>query len=260
MRMRYQRFAGHNNIATSALDVDVVLRRPELVTLWEVEQLRRLEPYGNGNGRPLFCLPGVTLERVQGVGQNRHLKLLFSKGASQLEGIFFSVTPQQCPVRPGERVDVAFYLQINEFRGSRTVQLQVVDLRPSLQCSAREEESLLLVRRLKQGQAPAYKDALRMLPSRQQCVAAWRYLQQAAGGGPVQLFTLPFLRRLSAAIPGTDSFLRGCFCMELFCERGLLQRKTDSEHMTLCLSPGQEKVDLERSVYWQALVDNIKGK
>ena len=71
---------------------------------------------------------------------------------------------------------------------------------------------------------------------------------------------LPFLRRLSAAIPGTDSFLRGCFCMELFCERGLLQRKTDSEHMTLCLSPGQEKVDLERSVYWQALVDNIKGK
>ena len=246
--------------ATSALDVDVVLRRPELVTLWEVEQLRRLEPYGNGNGRPLFCLPGVTLERVQGVGQNRHLKLLFSKGASQLEGIFFSVTPQQCPVRPGERVDVAFYLQINEFRGSRTVQLQVVDLRPSLQCSAREEESLLLVRRLKQGQAPAYKDALRMLPSRQQCVAAWRYLQQAAGGGPVQLFTLPFLRRLSAAIPGTDSFLRGCFCMELFCERGLLQRKTDSEHMTLCLSPGQEKVDLERSVYWQALVDNIKGK
>ena len=246
--------------ATSALDVDVVLRRPELVTLWEVEQLRRLEPYGNGNGRPLFCLPGVTLGRVQGVGQNRHLKLLFSKGASQLEGIFFSVTPQQCPVRPGERVDVAFYLQINEFRGSRTVQLQVVDLRPSLQCSAREEESLLLVRRLKQGQAPAYKDALRMLPSRQQCVAAWRYLQQAAGGGPVQLFTLPFLRRLSAAIPGTDSFLRGCFCMELFCERGLLQRKTDSEHMTLCLSPGQEKVDLERSVYWQALVDNIKGK
>ena len=246
--------------ATSALDVDVVLRRPELVTLWEVEQLRRLEPYGNGNGRPLFCLPGVTLERVQGVGQNRHLKLLFSKGASQLEGIFFSVTPQQCPVRPGERVDVAFYLQINEFRGSRTVQLQVVDLRPSLQCSAREEESLLLVRRLKQGQAPTYKDALRMLPSRQQCVAAWRYLQQAAGGGPVQLFTLPFLRRLSAAIPGTDSFLRGCFCMELFCERGLLQRKTDSEHMTLCLSPGQEKVDLERSVYWQALVDNIKGK
>lgn len=101
----------------SALDVDVVLRRPELVTLWEVEQLRRLEPYGSGNSRPLFCLLGVTLDRVQGVGQNRHLKLRFSKGAVQLEGIFFSVTTQQCPCQAGERVDVAFYLQVNEFRG-----------------------------------------------------------------------------------------------------------------------------------------------
>ena len=138
-----QRFLG-GRPATSALDVDVVLRRPELITLWEVEQLRRLEPYGNGNNRPLFCLLGVTLDRVQGVGQNRHLKLRFSKGTVQLEGIFFSTTAQQCPCQPGGRVDVAFYLQINEFRGSRTVQLQVVDLRPSLQGSAREEETLLL--------------------------------------------------------------------------------------------------------------------
>ena len=36
---------------------------------------------------------------------------------------------------------------------------------------------------------------------------------------------LPFLRQLSAAIPGTDPFLRACFCVELFCERGLLRRE-----------------------------------
>ena len=102
-----QRFLG-GRPAASALDVDVVLRRPELITLWEVEQLRRLEPYGNGNNRPLFCLLGVTLDRVQGVGQNRHLKLRFSKGTVQLEGIFFSTTAQQCPCQPGGRVDVAF--------------------------------------------------------------------------------------------------------------------------------------------------------
>ena len=162
-----QRFLG-GRPATSALDVDVVLRRPELITLWEVEQLRRLEPYGNGNNRPLFCLLGVTLDRVQGVGQNRHLKLRFSKGTVQLEGIFFSTTAQQCPCQPGGRVDVAFYLQINEFRGSRTVQLQVVDLRPSLQGSAREEESLLLLRRLEEGESLSSRKALRILPSRQQ--------------------------------------------------------------------------------------------
>ncbi len=246
--------------AASALDVDVVLRRPELVTLWEVEQLRRLEPYGNGNERPLFSLLGVTLDRIQGVGQNRHLKLRFSKGTAQMEGIFFSVTPQQCPCQAGERVDVAFYLQVNEFRGSRTVQLQVVDLRPSLQSSAREEESLALLRRLEEGVGLTSREALRILPSRQQCVAAWRMLQQDVPYEETERQYLPFLRGLSAAIPGTDPFLRACFCVELFCERGLLSREIRDGEIRLRLCAVDGKVDLEQSPYWTALLEYIKGK
>lgn len=246
--------------AASALDVDVVLRRPELVTLWEVEQLRRLEPYGNGNERPLFSLLGVTLDRIQGVGQNRHLKLRLSKGTAQMEGIFFSVTPQQCPCQAGERVDVAFYLQVNEFRGSRTVQLQVVDLRPSLQTSAREEESLALLRRLEEGVGLTSREALRILPSRQQCVAAWRMLQQDVPYEETERQYLPFLRGLSAAIPGTDPFLRACFCVELFCERGLLSREIRDGEIRLRLCAVDGKVDLEQSPYWTALLEYIKGK
>lgn len=246
--------------AASALDVDVVLRRPELVTLWEVEQLRRLEPYGNGNERPLFSLLGVTLDRIQGVGQNRHLKLRLSKGTAQMEGIFFSVTPQQCPCQTGERVDVAFYLQVNEFRGSRTVQLQVVDLRPSLQSSAREEESLALLRRLEEGGGLTSREALRILPSRQQCVAAWRMLQQDVPYEETERQYLPFLRGLSAAIPGTDPFLRACFCVELFCERGLLSREIRDGEIRLRLCAVDGKVDLEQSPYWTALLEYIKGK
>lgn len=259
MNVCVQRFLG-GRPAASALDVDVVLRRPELITLWEVEQLRRLEPYGNGNNRPLFCLLGVTLDRVQGVGQNRHLKLRFSKGTVQLEGIFFSTTAQQCPCQPGGRVDVAFYLQINEFRGSRTVQLQVVDLRPSLQSSAREEESLLLLRRLEEGESLSSREALRILPSRQQCAAAWRLLRQEVTPAGTERHYLPFLRQLSAAIPGTDPFLRACFCVELFCERGLLRREIRDEEIHLRLCSVDEKVDLEQSPYWTALQEYIRGK
>ena len=39
-----------------------------------------LEPYGAGNARPVFCLRGATLDRLQNVGQNRHLKLRLSQG------------------------------------------------------------------------------------------------------------------------------------------------------------------------------------
>lgn len=114
------------------LDVDVRSCTPGRVTLQEVEELRALEPYGAGNSRPLFCLQGATLDRAQNVGQNRHLKVRLSKGSAQFDGIFFSATAEQCGCRTGCRVDAAFYLQVNEFRGNRSVQMQIVDIRPSL--------------------------------------------------------------------------------------------------------------------------------
>ena len=74
----------------SCLQVDVSIGQAGRVTLSEVEALDALEPYGAGNARPVFCLRGATLERVQNVGQNRHLKLRLSKGSAQFDGIFFS--------------------------------------------------------------------------------------------------------------------------------------------------------------------------
>ena len=165
-------------------------------------------PWRKWSARPSLPTKPVRLS----LGQNRHLKLRFSKGAVQLEGIFFSVTTQQCPCQAGERVDVAFYLQVNEFRGSRTVQLQVVDLRPSLQSSTREEESLQILRRLEAGEELTAKEALRILPSRQQCAAAWRCLRQQVaaafrrhsrrGSLPAGLLLPGSVLRAGAAEPG----------------------------------------------------------
>ena len=91
------------------VDVDVDLQHPSLITLEEVEALSLLEPYGAGNNRPVFCLRGATLESVQGVGQNRHLKLKLQKSRVNFDGIFFSVTADECGVCAGMRVDAAFY-------------------------------------------------------------------------------------------------------------------------------------------------------
>lgn len=42
------------------------------------------------------------------------------------------MTEDECGITAGSRVDVAFYFQINTFRGNTTLQLQLVDIRPSL--------------------------------------------------------------------------------------------------------------------------------
>ena len=143
---QYVRAHTGEHAPVSLLDVDVDLQHPSLITLEEVEALSLLEPYGAGNNRPVFCLRGATLESVQGVGQNRHLKLKFQKSRVNFDGIFFSVTADECGVCAGMRVDAAFYLQVNEFRSQRSIQLQLIDLRPSLDPSGRENEALSLCR------------------------------------------------------------------------------------------------------------------
>ncbi|MBE6989809.1 MAG: single-stranded-DNA-specific exonuclease RecJ [Ruminococcaceae bacterium] len=242
----------------SSLDVDVVLTQPSRVTLEEVDALDALEPYGSGNVRPVFCLTGATLERAQNVGQNRHLKLRLTKGSAQFDGIFFSATADSCGCAVGSRVDAAFYLQVNEFRGIRSIQLQLVDLRPSLAASGREDEALQLLHHCLTGEPVQPKEAQRLMPSREQFVRSWRLLQHIV---PIEGLTadyLPLLRTLSAALGGVDPFLRAAFCLEIFAERGLLSCRRAGDQVHLLLTDGGRKVDLESSSYLLRLRDILE--
>ena len=239
----------------SVLEIDMELHQPGRVTLQEVEALSALEPYGSGNARPLFCLMGATLLRTQNVGQNRHLKLRLGKGSAQFDGIFFSTTSSACGCAEGDRVDAAFYLQVNEFRGNRTMQLQMVDIRPSLLASSREQESLALVRQCTGGGTVSARNARRMLPTREQYVTVWRALEHLVPEDGLHTAYLPLLRSLSAALGKTDAFLRGAFCLAVFQERGLLDVSAQGDSVTLHLAGKDKKVHLEDSVYIQRLAD-----
>ena len=160
------------NLPIPSLDVDCAVTSPGEVTLSAVEELGMLEPYGAGNPRPVFALLGATVDSLQSVGQGRHLKLRLSKGSCRFEAIYFSATAESCAVAAGMRVDAAFYLQVNTFRGQTTLQLQIIDLRPSLTPSRHEAEALELVARCCEGgplterektRIPAQPGALRRL-------------------------------------------------------------------------------------------------
>ena len=233
----------------SSIAVDAELTRPALVTLDEVERLGELEPYGAGNDRPVFCFRGALLETAQSVGQNRHLKVRLQKGHTFFEGIFFSVTADDIGIAAGSRVDAAFYLQINEFRGSRSVQLQLLDIRPARTPSAREAELLALRDTLLSGGELSARDAARLLPSREQFVRIWRVLERSAGDGALSGPELPLLRRIASELPGAEGFLRTALSLEIFAERGLLTLERSGDTLTLRLTSDGKKVELDDNPY-----------
>ena len=241
----------------SALDVDVIIQQTEDLTIEEINALSLLEPYGSGNARPVFALLGLKVESMQNVGQNRHLKLRLSKGSRHFDAIFFSTTAEECPITPGCRVDAAFYLQINEFRGTSSVQLQMIDLRPSLLPSTKEQESLDLLDRLVDGKPLSVRDALRLLPEREQFAAVWRAIVSLDQSDSEISDQFPVLRHLAASLNGADAFLRAAMGVAVFAERGLISLERDNGSLSLRPIPGR-RADLEQSAYMVQLRQTIE--
>lgn len=101
------------------------------LTLELADRLRHLGPHGMGNPRPVFLARGLAVEGAREVGQG-HLKLRLRGGGRNLEAIGFSMV-ERFPVEEwgsGE-VDVVFQLTVNDFRGRRSPQLKLLDLRRS---------------------------------------------------------------------------------------------------------------------------------
>lgn len=113
-----------------ALEADLWVTDAELLEMDCVESLDSLEPCGNGNPRPLLYMENVWLESVSPIGGGKHLRLRIDQFEQSYDCVFFGQTEKNLGARKGQRVDIAFVPQINEFRGHRSVQLVITDLRP----------------------------------------------------------------------------------------------------------------------------------
>ena len=124
-------YLSHPDRTLPALEADLLVDSPELLTMACVESLDELEPCGNGNPRPLLYMENVSLDSVQPIGGGKHLRLKLAKFGQTYDGVFFSQTAPALGARAGQRCDIVFAPQINEFHGRRSGQLVITDLRRS---------------------------------------------------------------------------------------------------------------------------------
>ena len=111
------------------LHIDLEVKKPGLLSLENLEAATILEPFGNGNPAPLLCIKNAVLTQLIPVGGGAHTKVRINKFGESFDGIFFSKTIQDLGVRTGDHVDVAFEPQINEFRGRKSVQMLLMDMK-----------------------------------------------------------------------------------------------------------------------------------
>lgn len=97
----------------------------EYVTEGLVEELKGLEPFGQGNEKPLFAQKGLMIRSLRVLGKNRNvvkLGLVTDTGLS-MDGLFFGDGDAfQRELDGRDRIDIVYYPDINEYNGNRTLQ------------------------------------------------------------------------------------------------------------------------------------------
>jgi single-stranded-DNA-specific exonuclease len=120
------------------------------------QEVLRLAPFGPGNPQPVFMTAGGILVRVEDVSRrratpHRHLYLDDETGRG-LRATWFNA--QELP-QPGERIDLAFRLAVNYWRGQARLQVELVDWRPAAPVAQRELAMLIAGREVVDWRAAA---------------------------------------------------------------------------------------------------------
>ena len=243
--------------AETALRVDCVVE-PQLLRQENIDGLQELEPCGVGCPGPAFCLEDLTVEHLSEVGGGKHLRLRLRYGrrpAEFLNGIFFSTDILQSGVAVGDRVDVAFVPQINEYRDVRSVQLNLLDIRPCEQSRREARAQSALYLRYRQQSLSAY-DASMLLPVRSEFVAVWRYLISHASESLIEEDFGCLSRKILRSTNTALTMAKTRICLDVFAEQGLIDLRKQAGHFRIRITNSGQKVDLSTS----SIIKELKRK
>ena len=222
---------------------------PELLTTANIDGLDILEPCGNGCPRPVLAMEQVTVERTSQVGGGKHMRVQLRAGNYVFNGIYFSACPESTGIAVGDLVDVAFNPQVNEFRGIRSVQMNLIDIRPS--CRAECSWDTSAYKALRENRIDR-EIAGQLLPDRELLACIWRYLAKF-GQAEIQEEPLCLCRKIVRWSEKNLSLGQLLTCLDIFADVDLIEVRRLNNTINIRLRDTQVKRNLNESRTMQCL-------
>ena len=125
-----KQLAGKDLIPQLEIDSEI---SPEEINWDLLEEIKMMEPFGQGNKEPIFLMKQLLIDDFRMVGNgSKHLKLsLRAKSGSPkiFECIGFGLGEKFSDLQKNDSVDVVFNLQQDEWNGNKRMQLNLIDLK-----------------------------------------------------------------------------------------------------------------------------------
>lgn len=179
-------------IPTVDADLEISLKD---VNIELADGLRILEPYGVGNPVPGFVVRGVTVTELSPVSEGKHTRFAFSDGRASVTGMFFSCPPSSLDIYVGDKADVLFNLDVNEWAGRRSAQLIIRDIKQS--ASQRSLIKMEHERFYEVWNGARFSPDEHILPSRDDFAVVYRLIVDAVRSGVDTLSVRDLIFKLS---------------------------------------------------------------
>ena len=92
---------------------------------------RHFEPFGIGNPSPVLLSRNVTVALAPRLVGRDGLKIVLDTGTGSLDALGWGFAHRVAEFQPGSKVDVAFRLERDDYRGESYLQARIADIRPS---------------------------------------------------------------------------------------------------------------------------------
>ncbi len=238
-----EKLASEDTVPTAEADCGI---RMSDATMELAEDLSLLEPYGTGNPVPVFEIRDLTVLEMSPVGAGKHTRFLFGDGKTQISAIFFGRNSLSLNLFVGDRVDILANLDINEWNGRRTLQLNVRDVHLSDSVFIEEKEQREHFDRIWAGEAIDASEGL--VPTREEFAAVYSLVRRSVRNGCDSLSHRALLARLAAEPTLSIGYIKLKFIIRVFQELNLLGiEETSDEQYTFRIQFPERKTELDKS-------------
>lgn len=113
------------------IHIDGIVKQEDM-SIEFIKELKRLEPFGEGNKMPLFAYKGLRINSIRALTEGKHLKLTLRDDNIIIDAIGFNMGNLVSEYLIGDKVDIVGTLEINSFNGMENVQMNLKDIMKSI--------------------------------------------------------------------------------------------------------------------------------
>ena len=110
--------------------LDAAIKVP-YITIDTVHEINRLQPFGVDNPTPSFAVKNIKIHKISVMSDGKHLRMTLLKDGKYLDSVGFGMGEYYHHLEEGDIIDVAFALDINDYKGFQNVQLILKDIKKS---------------------------------------------------------------------------------------------------------------------------------